>query len=176
MSLTDNRIQQIIDENGGNFTVREFGESRARQNPEAIKQLVLFRNWHGFMTLLTPEGKWRAQGAHAFGAFDQVLYSDWKHRQPDPMRIWRIATTWPWSGVGIYFDVTAYGKPAIMIHTDPLRHKQSKNMDSDRPLRWLRVNGDYFYQSLINGRFYYGDEETTLEAEIEKWQKGINQE
>lgn len=162
MNLTDNRIQKIIDENGGNFTVREFGDSRARANPELIKECVKFRNWHGFSTLLT--SVWRPQGAHSIGAVDVILYRDWKHRQPDPMHLWRLATTWPWMGVGIYFDWQHGGKDVVGLHLDIVKEKR------DRPLRWLRVNGDYFYQSLINGRFYNGDEETTLESETQKLQ------
>lgn len=171
MNLTDHRIQQIIDENGGNFTVREFGSDRQHLNPELIRQAVLFRAWHGFSSLIT--SAYRNSGSHSLGAIDKVLYSKWKSEQPEPMHLWRIATTWPWMGVGIYFDwdqdeTNDIDEPIIGLHMDIVQPDQR-----DRPLRWLRADGIYYYQSLINGRFYSpdGGSETTLAEEIEIWKK-----
>lgn len=167
MNLTDHRIEKIIEENGGNFTVREFLSDRTKLNARLIKQAVRFRNWHGYSTFIT--SAYRDKGAHSMGAIDKVLYSEWKQKQPSAMELWRIATTWPWMGVGIYFDWQHDGKDVIGLHLDIVQPK-----DRDRPLRWIRAEGEYYYQSLINGRFYNTDKgvDTTLANEIEIWNKG----
>lgn len=166
MNLTDTRIQTIIDDHGGNFSVREFGADRQNLNPQLVKEVVRFRNWHGYPSLLT--SMYRNSGSHSLGAADKIIYKHWKEEQPDPMELWRLATTWPWWGVGIYFDWTHDEEPVIGLHCDICKPHQR-----DRPLRWLRARGNYYYQSLFNGKFYQKDthEETSLEAEIEIWKK-----
>lgn len=170
MNLTDHRIEKIIDENGGNFTVREFGADRTKCNARLIKEAVLFRNWHGFSSYNT--SVYRDKGAHSIGAIDQILYSKWKAEQPEPMHLWRIATTWPWMGVGIYFDWQHGDMDVVGLHLDIVQPK-----DRDRPLRWIRAEGAYYYQSLINGKFYNNDTgaETTLKKEIAIWKEKANE-
>lgn len=169
--LADNRIQQIIDIHGGSFTPEEFGPKRAHMNPEMVEHDVRFRNSHGYPTLLT--STYRPEGPHKIGATDKVLYKDWKKRQPEPMELWRLATTWPFWGVGIYFDwVVDEGKPTehqvVGLHNDIVEPGKR-----DRPLRWLRTFGRYFYQSTANGKFYEksSGDETTLEEEIDNWKQ-----
>lgn len=166
MNLTDHRIEKIIRENGGNFTAPEFLPGRSKLNARLIKEVVQFRNWHGYSSYIT--SAYRDKGAHSIGAIDKILYSKWKQEQPEPIHLWRIATTWPWMGVGIYFDWTHDGRDVVGLHLDIVQPK-----DRNRPLRWIRAEGDYYYQSLINGRFYNTDKgvDTTLEKEIAIWKQ-----
>lgn len=159
MKLTDNRIQQILDTYGGGFTVNEWGENRGKLNPLIVREVTRFRQWHGFSSFLT--STWRPEGAHAIAAADMVLYKDWKESQPDYMHLWRLATTWPWFGIGIYNDWSVSGESVIGLHVDLCEPDQRQ-----RPLRWIRDDGVYYYQSVINGKFYddNGNENSLDEA------------
>jgi len=166
MSLTDDRIEQIITAHGGNFTVDEFGGDRHNLTPKLVRNEVLFRNWHGYSTQLT--SIWRNTGSHQFGtAVGKLIWSDWRSQQPDPMELWRLATMWPWTGVGIYFD----WNDGIGLHTDLITHQQALQMDErQRPLRWLRTDGNYYYQDRNTGRFYNQQHGvTSLESEVQKY-------
>jgi hypothetical protein len=72
------------------------------------------------------------------------------------MNHWLLATTWPFQGVGLYFDwsyrslAAKADIPAIGLHVDGW----AGNSPRQRPLRWLRINGLYYYQSVLDGTFY----------------------
>ena len=170
MSLTDHKIQNIIDYNGGHFKPMEFGENRHNLNAYAVRRFIEFRSWHGMPTYIS--SAWRGDdGAHKLGAFDAFLYNDYEITQPEPGQIWRILTTWPWWGAGIYFDTHAFDNPAIMIHVDVMDYKEAKQMNKQRPLRWIRKDGAYYYQNTKTGGFWSQEnqEMTTLEEEITKY-------
>lgn len=142
--ISDNRYKQLIDANGGSFKPKEFLPGRQHMKKKMIKEFILFRNWHGWMTQIT--SAYRSTGSHVYGtAIDFLLWSEWQTSQPSPEQIWRVATTWPWMGVGIYFD----WNDGIGLHVDLVTQTQRQ-----RPLRWLRVNGLYHYQALNDGLFY----------------------
>lgn len=69
-------------------------------------------------------------------------------------------------GVGIYFDWEVDGQPVIGLHTDIVQPGKR-----NRPLRWLRTFGRYYYQSTASGTFYEksSGDETTLEEQIRTW-------
>ena len=159
MNLTDNNISQIISNYGNHFRVDEVGESRHNLNKEAVEMLCHWRAWHKFPIFIS--SAWRSEGAHKEGAFDVFLFNDWQVTQPEPMHLWRIATTFPFLGVGIYFDTHAFDEQAIMLHVDIAEQR-------DRPLRWIRARGNYYYQNVKTGNFWNKDlkEATTLANEI----------
>lgn len=152
MSLSDKTISELIGD--GNFVPAEFLEGRENLNPDIIKEVVRFRNWHGFSSLLT--SMWRREGSHSIGAADMVLYKKWKQSQPGYQHLWRIATTYPWWGIGIYDDWQVEGESVIGLHVDICTPTQR-----DRPLRWIRSNGIYYYQSVKSGIFYDKDGNST---------------
>lgn len=158
--MTDKQIQKIIDDNGGGFAPEEFLEGRENLKKEILVQSVLFRNWHGYSTQIT--SAYRTTGSHKLAlSIDVLLWQQWQEKQPKAMELWRLVTTWPWMGVGIYFD----WNDGIGLHYDLApTHLRT------RPLRWLRVDGTYFYQSTSNGWFYTkaGDRSTSLEKEVLK--------
>lgn len=165
--ITDEEIQRIIDEEGGNFKPSEFLSGRASLSADLIRHTVRWRNWHGF--LCQPTSYFRTSGSHGTGlAGDDLLWlpGQWRKQQPDPMTIWNALTTYPWLGVGIYFD----WNDGIGVHKDLIWPPERQ-----RPLRWLRARGTYYYQEL-SGRFYarHTNTWTTLEEEIEKYEQQRN--
>lgn len=162
--MTDLAIQKIIEREGGNFTPSEFLEDRHNMQPKIIKEFVRFRNWHDIQTQIT--SAYRPTGSHHFGiALDFLLWLDWRKSQPDILHMWRLVTSWPWLGVGIYFD----WDNGVGFHVDLIRPPKR-----DRPLRWLRIGGEYYYQSLEDGEFYHESGDwTSLEQEIWKYENGM---
>lgn len=157
--MNDYRLQYVIELNGGNFKAHEFLAGREKLYRKIIESTVQFRNWHGYSTQIT--SAYRPAGSHSFcTAIDMLIWKEWRKSQPTAMEIWRLITTWPWMGVGIYFD----WEDGIGIHTDLCTPTQRQ-----RPSRWLRAEGHYYYQAVINGKFYNKDKGmTTLESEIQK--------
>lgn len=157
--MTDQQIQRVINENGGNFTASEFLAGRSKMPKKIFREVALFRNWHGYSTQIT--SAWRPKGAHSFGAVDQLIWTKWRERQPSAEELWLLITTWPWMGVGIYFD----WNDGIGVHLDLCTPNQRQ-----RPLRWLRTKGIYYYQERRNGLFYTKtknvDQAISLEREI----------
>lgn len=138
-----------------------------------FKELNKFRAWADTSMLITSAFRPGDDGAHGLGlAIDVILFDEWLGVVTDPLRQWLLATTWPWLGVGIYFDwqfVDKNGKrqPAVGLHLD--LHKKGS-----RPLRWLRLSepkqdGDkelaqyYYYQNTINGQFYNSKKQKSVE-------------
>lgn len=177
--MNRSEIQQLIDSHGGHFTVDELRGISTKGNPENFKRSFLdslfgWRGWHGFSTMLLSGYRPSSDedDAHNGWAGDVVLWEEWKKRFVDPYQQWLLATTWPFQGVGIYFDWSYNGKPVVGLHVD--------NLDNNRrPVRWLRltmeVNGKeqqyYFYQSIRNGRFFNKDlnESITLDEAINQF-------
>jgi hypothetical protein len=101
---------------------------------------------------------WRKGDPKSHGrglAFDVLLFDQWLSSQVSELQHWLLATTWGFNGVGLYFDWSYTNKegnkvPAIGLHVDGW----AGNDQSQRPLRWLRINGHYYYQSLASGHFY----------------------
>ena len=66
------------------------------------------------------------------------------------------ATTWPFQGVGLYFDwnykrpMTKVSFPPIGLHLD----WWSGSTPGQRPLSWLRIGGFYYYQSVVDETYY----------------------
>lgn len=128
---------------------------------DSLVKLYDFREWSGISTLVTSAYRPGDPRTHGLGeAFDLILFEQWLEKTIDPMHLWRLATTFPWNGVGIYFDWT-YSNPSgrkvpcTGIHVD-------NHSGSNRPLRWLRItktiDGEdkqlYYYQNVTNGLFY----------------------
>lgn len=137
-------LTSILAKYGNNFTKEELRGIVTDGDPEklslrAVEMLCKFRIWHNYSTLITSAYR-DDSGTHGMGlAFDQVLYSKWKQKQPNHYEIWRLATTFPWWGVGMYFDWSVNGEAVIGLHTDI-------SQESNRPLRWIRQNGVYYYE------------------------------
>ena len=159
MNLRDKRIAEIINDCGGNFTPSEFLDRREHLYPNMIQELVSWRNWHGFSTQIT--SAYRETGSHYTGkAIDVLVWDKWQETQPEPMHLWRLATTWPFLGVGIYFD----WNDGVGLHLDVIRSERQ------RPLRWIRARGNYYYQMTSTGRFWDSDgNRTTLATEIKRY-------
>lgn len=157
--LSDPVINHFIKKYGGNFTAEEFMPDREHLQREIITEVVRFRNWIEVFIEIT--SAYRESGSHETGlALDFIPWSDWQKEQPDPMWFWRKMTMWPFMGVGIYFD----WERGIGFHADVIREAR------ERPLRWLRVDGTYFYQMAWDGAFYAENQsKTTLEFEIKTY-------
>jgi len=163
--MTDQMIEILIREGGGGFKPEEFLDNRDQLEPNIVMEIVAFRNWkeiidRGIMLQIT--SAMRYYGSHKLGlALDFLMWTKWREEQPNIYTMWCLMTTWPWMGVGIYFD----WKDGIGFHADIINppHRQ-------RPLRWLRVNGVYYYQSMTDGRFHNKKKgATTLEEQIRKY-------
>lgn len=155
--MDDQQILSVINANGGNFRANEFLNGRENLTKKIIEQLTIFRNWHGYPTQIT--SAYRLTGSHRYGtAIDQLIWKKWRKTQPEPIEIWNIATTFPWHGVGIYFDWNS----GIGLHTDLVAFSQRQ-----RPLRWMRVDHQYYYQR-TDGYFYHSQsgERKSLANEI----------
>lgn len=156
----DNRIQRIITEHGGGFTPGEFLDNRHKLTLNIIRESVKFRNWHKFYTQIT--SAYRTTGSHRYGSsIDALLWAEWKRRQPDPRTIWIKLTTYPWHGVGMYFD----WEDGLGIHYDLVPFSLR-----ERPLRWIRVDGVYYYQR-SSGLFYSDTGFTGLKEQIDRWKE-----
>lgn len=165
--MNDVRIRKIIEREGGNFEVREFQGDRRRLRKRIMEHIVRWRNWHGFPFQIT--SAWRESGSHSTGlAIDGLIWQKgkWRLGQPEPMHIWRLATTYPWMGVGIYFD----WDDGIGLHLDLIQPSVR-----ERPLRWFRVDHKYFYQHPKSGKFIHSSDDhfavLSLDQIIEEHQK-----
>jgi len=167
---------QAIDKYGNHFSPAEFrtreGVDMTDLDYDFFVQLLWFRQWAGFPMLITSTKRPTGDDVHTKGlAADLIIFEDWMEKVLPPKRQWLLATTWPFFGVGIYFDWhftddNGHSKPAIGLHVDKLLPSQG-----DRPRRWLRVEAEidgqteklYYYQTTINGRFYNKKTQKTLE-------------
>lgn len=150
----------LLDSYGNHFRLPELEiqgmGTISRIDVGFLRSFLAWRQWHGLPTMISSawrKGDHRSHG-HGF-AFDVLLFEKWLSTQPSALRHWLLATTWGFKGVGLYFDWTYRNKkgdrlPAIGLHLD----NWAGNGHSQRPLRWLRINGHYYYQSLTGGHFY----------------------
>jgi len=164
--MTDYNIQHIIDKFGGNFTPKEFLDNRNSLQSPVIEEIVKFRNWGAHDWKLQITSAWRETGSHKFGlSIDFLLWKIWKQEQPDIMQMWNGVTAWPWHGIGVYFD----WQDGVGFHVDLLQPPTRQ-----RPLRWLRKEGKYYYQDIRSGIFLHRDsgqliDTTTLANEITQY-------
>lgn len=174
-------IENIIDLHGGHFSYDELRGIATKGSPENLNLGFLcsyldWRGWHGFSTMVLSAYRPGSDkdDAHNGFAIDSVLWKSWKKEVVHPKTQWLLATTWPFQGVGIYFDWGYNGKPVVGLHCDTLENKR-------RPVRWLRitreVNGEetklYYYQSTKDGSFFNKkvQEKITLDDAIKNYWK-----
>lgn len=161
---TKDEYLQLIESRYG-FSVNELvlkeGTDITDLDYDALVKLFRFRAWSGISTLVTSAYRPGDDGTHGKGkAFDLILFDQWLKSTIDPMYLWRLATTFPWYGVGIYFDWSFTNSEGIKTPCTGI-HVDNSN-SSNRPLRWLRitkeVNGKnqqlYYYQNVSDGMFY----------------------
>lgn len=158
----------LLDSYGNHFTLAELEiqghGTLGKIDMGFLRSFLAWRRWHGLSTLVTSgwrKGDHRSHG-HGF-AFDVLLFDRWRESQPSALHHWLLATTWGFRGVGLYFDWSYTNKkddkiPAIGLHVDGWPGTNH----SRRPLRWLRINGDYYYQSLVRADFYCKKNQQTI--------------
>ncbi|WP_440999897.1 hypothetical protein [Fodinibius sp. SL11] len=167
----------LLDSYGNHFALTEF----EIQGPGTIKRIdigflrsfLAWRRWHELPTLISSAWRKGDQKSHGHGmAFDVLLFDQWLKHQPSALQHWLLATTWGFQGVGLYFDWSYTNKegnnvPAIGLHVDGW----AGNGRSPRPLRWLRIGGQYYYQSLTGGHFYCksNKQSITLDEAIKRY-------
>lgn len=160
----------------GKFSESEFiirqGTDITDLDYDTVGELISFRKYTNKSTLITSAFRPGDDGAHGKGlAFDLILFDKWKDKAVDPNELWLLATTYPWNGVGIYFDwsfVNNSGRrvPCVGIHVDKLT-------GNNRPLRWLRITKKvdgkderlYYYQSTKTGLFFNSKMNESLRLE-----------
>lgn len=161
-----------------NFTLRE-GTSITDMDYDYLESFLQWRLWAERYMLITSAYRPGDPRAHGQGlALDVILFNEWLQEVTDPIEQWQKATTWPFLGVGIYFDWHYTDKngdyrKAVGLHVD--RHV------SKRPVRWLRMTKEvsgkskpqrlYYYQSTKTGLFYNNDinETVSLNDAIKRW-------
>lgn len=147
----------IIDSYGGKFTLDDFDGNIERMNSCFLRSFLAWRNWTGLPTLISSSFRRGDSGTHGKGmAIDCLVFTEWLAKQPSAMQCWLFGTTWEFNGVGLYFDWRYWNVnqnkrvPAIGLHLD----RYDGDSNRPRPLRWLRIDGLYYYQSLKSGMFY----------------------
>lgn len=166
----------LIAEHGNNFKPLEFEIQGEITNINAVhfKEVLKFRQWHGFSTLITSTWRKKGTGYHPLGlATDQILFRKWKKEPLTALHTWNLATTWGFAGVGLYFDweyTDAQGKR----HRAPGLHVDN-GYNSNRPLRWICKEWEgkqhYYYQNVEDAMFYnvVRDELISLEKALKEW-------
>ena len=158
----------LLDSYGNHFSIQEL-EIQGKGTIERLdigflRSFLAWRQWHGLPTLVTSAWRKKDPKAHGQGlALDVLLFEGWLALQPSPLQHWLLATTWGFKGVGLYFDWSYANKagkrvPAVGLHVD----QWSGANITQRPLRWLRIDGNYYYQSLQQGTFYCKANQQTI--------------
>ncbi|MCW9709059.1 hypothetical protein [Fodinibius salsisoli] len=158
--MNRNDYLALLDSYGNHFSISEFEVQGpgtiGRMDIGFLRSFLAWRQWHGISTLISSAWRKGDPKSHGQGlAFDVLLFDQWLVSQPSALQHWLLATTWGFNGVGLYFDWSYTNKegnkvPAIGLHVDDW----AGNGYSQRPLRWLRIDGQYYYQSLTRGDFY----------------------
>ena len=157
--MTRSDYLAIIDAYGGHFKISEFDiqDSIGRMDIGFLQSFLAWRQWTGLPTMITSAWRRNDPNSHGDGkAIDCLLFTKWKDEQASAMNHWLLATTWPFQGVGLYFDwsyrcpAAKTDSPAIGLHVDGWAGKTPRQ----RPLRWLRIGGLYYYQSVADGSFH----------------------
>jgi hypothetical protein len=111
-----------------------------RMNKAFLARVEEFRRITGYPMLITSDWRDHPTSAHGKGeALDLVVYRKWREQQPHWFDIYTQAVHFGFSGVGIYFDWTAFGKKVIGLHVDDLADP------TKRPLQWVRTNNTRYY-------------------------------
>ncbi len=167
----------LLDSYCNHFSIKELEIQRPgslkRMDIGFLRSFLAWRQWHRLPTLVSSAWRKGDPKSHGQGfAFDVLLFNRWLTTQPSALRHWLLATTWGFQGVGLYFDWNYINKqgasvPAIGLHVDGW----SGNDRSRRPLRWLRIDGQYYYQSLTSGLFYCksNKQSVTLDEAIRRY-------
>jgi len=177
--MTHSDYLAIIDAYGGHFKIHEFHiqDTIGRMETGFLQSFLAWRQWTGIPTMITSAWRYNDQKSHGKGkAIDCLLFAQWRVKQVSAMNHWLLATTWPFQGVGLYFDwsyrcpTTKADIPAIGLHVDGWSGKSH----GQRPLRWLRIGGHYYYQSMVNGDFYCktNQQSITLQEAIKRYEPG----
>jgi hypothetical protein len=154
--MTDTTIAHIIEKNGGNFTPIEFLAYREKLDRQIIEEVVRSRNWWGVKYQIT--SAYRETGSHFTGkSIDFIPWVEWKQSQPDWREVWLRLSSWPFLGFGMYAD---WDDAEIGCHVDTIRKERQ------RPLRWVRVEGLYYYQSFTDGQFRHESGKTVKLREV----------
>jgi hypothetical protein len=177
--------QALITEHGRTFTLSEWQIQGpvTKMNPQHFEQVLKFRQWHGFSTLLSSTWREGNKGYHPLGlATDQILFKKFKEEPLSPIHQWNLATTFGFPGVGLYFDWDFTNKAGKSKRTCGLH--VDNGYKRNRPLRWIckehevweegilvAVKQFYYYQDLATGLFYNQerDEEISLQTAIQTW-------
>jgi len=70
-----------------------------------LQFFLAWRQWTGLQTVITSAWRRNDPNAHGDGkAIDCLLFTKWKDEQATALNHWLLATTWPFQGVGLYFD------------------------------------------------------------------------
>jgi hypothetical protein len=175
--MNRNDYLALLDSYGNHFSISELEiqgpGTLSRMDTGFLRSFLAWRQWHGLPTLISSAWRKGDPKSHGRGlAFDVLLFDQWLACQPSALQHWLLATTWGFRGVGLYFDwkyTDTKGNriPAIGLHVDGW----SGNGRSQRPLRWLRIDGQYYYQSLASGHFYCksNKQSITLDEAIKRY-------
>lgn len=136
------------------FTVQEMGGIAKFQHMKRnfIRKFVAMRKQLGYKTQILSTYRPGDEGSHGEGlALDFIWWEIWKETPVDWLLGWKLLTTYPFTGFGIYFDWHVDGKPTIGYHVDdsPIANEPRK-----RPLFWIRLNGEYYYSTRPFEGFY----------------------
>jgi hypothetical protein len=139
----------------GRFKPEEFLAGAENLKLPFLKSFLAWRDWHGCPTLITSAWRDSKTSAHGKGvALDVILFEPGKYlvQTLSPEHLWNVATLWPFAGVGMYFDWQltyrdGMRRQALGVHVDLLADPKK------RPLRWVRVNGEYRYLDPRTGLF-----------------------
>jgi hypothetical protein len=170
--MTNADYEALFDSYGGHFTVPEFHGNVDRMDSCFLRSFLAFRKWHGLATMVSSAYRPGKTSAHGHGlAVDCLLFSRWLQTQPSALNCWLLANTWGFKGIGLYFDWAYTNRegervPAIGLHLDDWQGLRP----NQRPLRWLRIEGHFYYQSTLTGLFFSrtANKSITLENAIKQ--------
>lgn len=185
---TKNDYVELLQQKGNKFKAADFiiqeGTSVTDIKYGFFSSFLDWRLWANRYMLVSSAFRKGDDRAHGYGlALDVILFDNWLQKVVAPKEQWLKATTWPFKGVGIYFDWQYRDKSgnkqkAVGLHVD--------NFYEDRPLRWLRITKEvtiggekksrqlYYYQNTETGLFYNKDinETVSLDETINEWEEG----
>ena len=147
----------LLDSYGGHFSPSEFSGDIKKMDSCFLRNFLAWRQWHGFSTMISSAYRKGNTGVHGKGmAIDCLLFTRFRQEQVTPIQHWLTASAWGFKGIGLYFDWN-YWNPALKSSVPAIGlHVDSYNGDArrTRPLRWLRIDGLFYYQSLQTGFFF----------------------
>lgn len=106
-----------------------------------LESIYAFRGWHGYSTLISSFYR-DDNGSHGEGrASDQILFEKYLEDPINPDLLMRLATHWPFTGVGIYFDWAFTNRKTGKKQRAAGAHLDTSKKNT-RPLRWFAVSFD----------------------------------